>query len=45
MQLPELIESHNIIPFIESQFNSKEEMDDKFKKDIEYLRKINDNFE
>ena len=44
MQLPEIIESHNIIPFIESQFNSKKEMDEKFKKDIEYLREINDNF-
>ena len=45
MQLPEIIETHNGIPFIKSQFNSKEEMDDKFKKDIEYLREINDNFE
>ena len=45
MHLPENIVSHNITPFIESQFNSKEEMDKKFKKDIEYLREINDNFE
>lgn len=44
MQLPEVIESHNIIPFIQSQFKSKKEMDEKFKKDIEYLREINDNF-
>ncbi len=45
MQLPELIETHNFIGFIESQFNSKKEMDEKFRKDIEYLREINDNFE
>ena len=44
MHLPDVIETHNLIPFIESQFNSKEEMDEKFKKDIEYLREINDNF-
>lgn len=45
MHLPEIIETHNILPLIESQFNSKKEMDEKFKKDIEYLKKINDNFE
>ena len=44
MQLPEEIETHNITQFIESQFDSKEEMDEKFKKSIEYLREINENF-
>ena len=28
MNLPDIIESHNVLPFIESQFNSKEEMDE-----------------
>lgn len=45
MHLPEIIETHNLIDFIETQFKSKEEMDEKFKKDIEYLRKINDEFD
>ena len=45
MHLPENIETHNLIDFISTQFKSKEEMDEKFKKDIEYLRKINDEFE
>lgn len=44
MQLPELIETHNIIPFINNQFNSKDEMDEKFQKSISYLKEINDNF-
>lgn len=45
MGLPEVIETHNITQFIESQFNSKEEMDEKFKKSIEFLRMVNDNFD
>ena len=45
MQLPELIETHNFTDFIESQFNSKKEMNEKFEKDINYLKHINDNFE
>lgn len=45
MSLPETIESHNVLPFIQSQFNSKEEMDEKFTKDLKYLKNINDNFE
>lgn len=44
MGLPETIVTHNIDPFIASQFDSKEEMDDKIKKDLLYLRKINDEF-
>ena len=44
MQLPEVIESHNVVPFIETQFSSKKEMDEKFKKDIEYLKRVNDTF-
>lgn len=44
MQLPEVIETHNIIQFIESQFNSKEEMDAAFKNAINFLKDYNDNF-
>ena len=44
MQLPELIETHNIIPFIRSQFDSIKEMDEKFENDIAYLKEINDNY-
>lgn len=44
MQLPEMIHDHGVSDFIVSQFDSKEEMDDKFKKDIEYLKEINDNY-
>lgn len=45
MRLPNIIEKHNIDLFIKTQFKSKEEMDKKFKNDIEYLKKINDDFE
>ena len=45
MHLPNVIENHDFVKFIESQFFSKNEMDDKFKKDIKYLRMINENFE
>ena len=45
MQLPDSIETHDIAKLIESQFNSKDEMIDKFKKDIKYLKEINENFE
>ena len=45
MELPDIIEIHNNFPFMESQFASIDEMNNKFKKDIEYLRKINDEFE
>ena len=44
MHFPEIIETHNLLDFIATQFKSKDEMDEKFKKDIEYLRKINDEF-
>ena len=44
MQPPEVIETHNITQFIESQFNSKEEMDAEFKNSIEFLKEYNDNF-
>ena len=44
MHLPMTIQNHNLIPFLETQFDSKEEMDEKFKKSIEYLREINENF-
>lgn len=45
MHLPNQIVTHNMVNFLETQFKSKEEMNKKFKKDIEYLRKINDEFE
>jgi len=44
MELPKVIDYHNLIPFIKSQFNSKEEMDEAFEKSIKYLKDINDNF-
>lgn len=44
MKLPDVIETHNISDFVQTQFKSKEEMNNKFKKDLEYLRKINDEF-
>lgn len=45
MHLPNTIKTHNIIQFLRNQFKSKEDMDDKFQKSIEYLKNINDNFE
>lgn len=45
MKLPDVIDNHALKPFVINQFKSKGEMDAKFKKDIEYLRQINDNFE
>jgi len=45
MKLPDIIDSHNISPFIVRQFNSKKEMDDKFNEVIGYLKNVNDNFE
>lgn len=45
MNLPKNIETHNILPFIRSQFKSKEEMDIAFETSIQYLKEINDNFE
>lgn len=44
MQLPEMIHNHSVSDFIISQFNSEEEMNEKFKKDIAYLKEINDNY-
>jgi lipopolysaccharide cholinephosphotransferase len=44
MRLPKIIETHNVSKFIQSQFQSKTEMDEAFKKDIEYLKKVNDSF-
>ena len=44
MHFPEIIETHNIVPFIESQINSKHELEEKFEKDLEYLKKLNKNF-
>lgn len=45
MQLPSVIKTHKIINFIKTQFKSEKEMRDKFKKSIDYLKDINDNFE
>lgn len=44
MNIPPTIESHNLLPFIEKQFNSKKEMEECFEKSINYLKEINDNF-
>lgn len=44
MQWPEMIHNHSVSDFILSQFNSKEEMDEKFRNDIAYLKEINDNY-
>lgn len=44
MHIPNIIENHNFIPFIESQFNSIDEMNEAFSKSINYLKEINDNF-
>ena len=40
-----LIENHSLVPFIEHQFSSFEEMDKSFSKSISYLKEINDNFD
>lgn len=45
MELPEIIENHNTLELIEKQFSSKEEMNNYFDEAIEFLRKINNNFE
>lgn len=44
MHIPSVIENHSFISFIESQFNSNEEMGETFEKSISYLKEINDNF-
>lgn len=44
MELPKTIETHNICGFVESQFDSVEEMKKSFEDSINYLKKINDNF-
>lgn len=44
MNIPKIIETHDIVPFIESQFSSKEEMDEYFNKSISILKKINQEF-
>lgn len=45
MSLPKTIETHNTLNFVKNQFNSQEEMDNEFEKVINYLKKVNDNFE
>lgn len=44
MHIPNVIENHSLVPFIEHQFDSVSEMDEEFSKDINYLKEINDNF-
>ena len=44
MMVPEVIETHNISDFIQTQFESKHEMDEKFENDLLYLKNINDEF-
>ncbi len=45
MHIPNVIENHSLVPFIEHQFSSFEEMDKSFSKSISYLKEINDNFD
>ena len=44
MKIPPTIESHDLLNFIENQFESKEEMEEYFKKSINYLKEINNSF-
>ena len=43
MHIPNVIENHSLVPFIEHQFSSFEEMDKSFSKSISYLKEINNN--
>ena len=45
MDFPEVIENHDTLELIETQFNSKEEMDNSFDEAIKFLKNINENFE
>ena len=45
MNIPNVIENHDLIKFIETQFDSREEIEEKFNDSIKYLKNINDNFE
>ncbi len=44
MKIPKIIEHHDVISFINQQFNSKDELKLSFKKNMECLKKINDEF-
>ena len=44
MKLPQVIEIHDMVDFVENQFNSADEMKKSFEESIAYLKKINDNF-
>lgn len=44
MVIPNSIEDHNMIEYIKTQFNSKEEMDECFINSINYLKNINNSF-
>lgn len=44
MEFPDVIETHNSVQFVKSQFGSEDEMNERFKKDIAYLKEINDNY-
>lgn len=45
MHIPNVIENHSLVPFIEHQFDSVDEMNEAFSKSISYLKEINDNFD
>lgn len=45
MEFPEVIENHDTLQLIESQFGSKEEMDDAFDNAIGFLKNLNETFE
>ena len=45
MEFPKVIENHDTLQLIESQFGSKEEMDDAFDNAIGFLKNLNETFE
>ena len=40
MEIPKIIEYHNIVPFIKTQFKSKKEMDDSFNEAVKILSEV-----
>ncbi|MDO5849535.1 MAG: LicD family protein [Methanobrevibacter sp.] len=45
MSIPHYLDTHDLTKFIESQFDSKEEMDKAFEESLEILREINENYQ
>ena len=44
MNIPTTIDTHNMMPFVEAQFKSSDELNNTLKENIENLKNINDNF-